>query len=75
MDDRTFYQTVLGLTDPWQVESVELRPGDKEVWVRVGPRPGAALHCPECKAESSGYDRAEERRWRHLDTSSTARSW
>lgn len=68
MDDRTFYQTVLGLTDPWEVEAVELRPGDQEVWIRVGPRPGAVLHCPECKAGSPGYDRVEERRWRHLDT-------
>lgn len=68
MDDRTFYQTVLGLTDPWQVESVDLRPEDEEVWVRVGPRPDAVLHCPDCKAPSPGYDRAEERRWRHLDT-------
>lgn len=68
MDDRTFYQTVLGLTEPWQVESVELRSTDQEVWVRVGPRPGATLHCPECKELAPGYDRAEERRWRHLDT-------
>jgi transposase len=68
VDDRTFYQTVLGLPEPWVVESVELRPGNEEVWIRVGPRPGAALLCPECGAESPGYDRAEERRWRHLNT-------
>ena len=68
MDDRTFYQTVLGLPDPWVVESVELRPREEEVWVRVGPRSKAALQCPKCGQEAPGYDRAEERRWRHLDT-------
>lgn len=68
MDDRTFYQTVLGLPEPWIVESVELRPRDQEVLVCVGPRASAALRCPECATESPGYDRAEERRWRHLDT-------
>ena len=68
MDDRSFYQTVLGLAEPWVVESVELLPADEEVWVRVELRPGAALRCPECGSESTRYDRAEERRWRHLDT-------
>lgn len=68
MDDRTFYQTVLGLSDPWVVESVDLRPENQEVWIQVGPRPGAPLVCPECQADAPGYDRAEERRWRHLDT-------
>ncbi len=68
MDDRGFYQTVLGLREPWVVESVELRPEREEVRVRVGARAGARLTCPECGRESPGYDLAEERRWRHLDT-------
>lgn len=68
MDDRAFYQTVLGLAEPWAVEAVELRLAEHEVWVRVGPRSGARLPCPECGKEAPGYDRAEERRWRHLDT-------
>ena len=68
MDDRSFYQRVLGLPEPWVVESVELHPDSSEVWVRVGPRAGAALQCPECGSDSAGYDRTEERRWRHLDT-------
>lgn len=68
MDDRSFYQTVLGLTEPWVVEGVELRQPEQEVWVRVGPRPGAVLKCPDCSAACVGYDRAAERRWRHLDT-------
>lgn len=68
MDDRSFYQTVLGLPEPWVVQGVELRPADREVWVRVGPRENAALKCPECGKPAPGYDHAAERRWRHLDT-------
>ena len=68
MDDRSFYQTVLGLADPWVVEQVELRPAEHEVVVRVGVAPGAELRCPECGEVSAGYDRSDERRWRHLDT-------
>lgn len=68
MDDRTFYQTVLGLPEPWVVESVELRAREEEVRVRVAPRTGAVMKCTECGAVSPGYDRADERSWRHLDT-------
>lgn len=68
MDDRTFYQTVLALPEPWVVESVEVHSREGEVWVRVGPRQGITLLCPDCGAEAPGYDRAQERRWRHLDT-------
>lgn len=68
MDDRLFYQTILGLAEPWIVESVDLQAKQQVVWVRVAPREGAALRCPECGREVPGYDRSEERRWRHLDT-------
>jgi transposase len=68
MDDRSFYQTLLGLADPWVVEQVELCAADHEVLVRVGVGAGAALRCPECGEVSAGYDRSDERRWRHLDT-------
>jgi transposase len=68
MDDRSFYQTVLGLADPWVVEQVEVKAADQEVLVRVGVAHGAQLRCPECGEVSAGYDRSDERRWRHLDT-------
>src|SRR5687767_7292185 len=58
----------MGLPEPWSVESVQVRLTEQEVWVRVGPRSDATLRCPECERECPGYDRAEERRWRHLDT-------
>ncbi len=68
MDDKTLYQTILGLAEPWQVVGVELRPKEQEVWVRVDAASGAVLRCPECEQPAPRYDQAEERRWRHLDT-------
>jgi hypothetical protein len=36
--------------------------------VHVDVAPEAGLMCPECSQSVAGYDRAEERSWRHLDT-------
>lgn len=68
MDDRSFYQTVLGLSEPWVVEAVDLLPEEREVRVRVAARTDTRMSCPECGAEGPRYDLAEERGWRHLDT-------
>jgi len=66
MDDRKLYTTILGLKEPWYVEGVEI--GQGEVRVRLDRRGGGRLECPECSRVVPGYDRAPERRWRHLDT-------
>jgi transposase len=66
MDDRALYTTILGLEEPWYVEAVEI--GQGEVRVRLDRRGGGRLECPECSRVVPGYDRAPERRWRHLDT-------
>lgn len=68
MDDRTLYQTVLGLEAPWRVAAVRVETEAEEIVVRVEREGTEALRCPECGREAPGYDRAEERRWRHLDT-------
>ncbi len=68
MEDRALYETILGLTAPWYVSRVEVRPKEEEVWVWVEPSADTEFLCPECGAASTGYDRSEERRWRHLDT-------
>jgi transposase len=67
MDDRTLYQTILGLQTPWEVERIELRTEPQEVDVWVGAVPGTTFTCPKCGQASSIYDHVE-RRWRHLDT-------
>lgn len=68
MDDRTLYETILGLEEPWYVEDVEVAGADEEVRVRVDLRGEAELRCPKCSEVAPRYDRARERRWRHLDT-------
>jgi transposase len=68
MDDRRLYQTILGLAEPWYVADVEVLTQAEEIRVHVAWREGAAAVCPDCGAPAPGYDRAEERRWRHLDT-------
>lgn len=68
MDDRALYEAILGLQAPWSVARVELRTADEEVWVWVEPPGDSEFLCPECGALCPGYDRSEERRWRHLDT-------
>lgn len=67
MDDRALYATILGLSDPWDVERVELRPEEKAVHIWVGERAGTRFVCPECGEAAPIYDHVE-RQWRHLDT-------
>ena len=67
MEDRALYQAILGLSEPWTVERVELREANQSVEVWVEARSGTTFTCPECGERAPIYDRAE-RRWRHLDT-------
>ena len=67
MRDRDLYATILGITKPWEVLSVELIPADKTVEVMVAYRTDAGVPCPECGQAGPRYD-AKPRRWRHLDT-------
>lgn len=67
MEDRALYQTILGLSEPWAVERVELREAEQAVHVFVEAAGGTAFTCPDCGAMAPVYDHAE-RRWRHLDT-------
>ena len=60
------YQSLLGLSPPWQVSEVVVRHETEEVEVVVewrGERPA----CPECGAAGQRHD-GRRRRWRHLDT-------
>jgi transposase len=69
MTDNDLYQQILGLSSPWRVTRVELLLDANEVLVHVvhdaslGP-----AQCPICHSGCPGYDTADKRRWRHLDT-------
>ena len=66
MKDFELYQQILGLVEPWRVESVTLKAHEREIEVRVG---FADTHwgCPQCQQRMQIHD-YEERRWRHLDS-------
>lgn len=67
MEDRTLYQAILGLAEPWVVERVELCEAEHAVHVFVEAAAGTTFTCPDCGAPGPVYDHAE-RHWRHLDT-------
>ena len=66
MKDIQLYQQILGLEEPWRVESVSLKLTEREIEVRVGFAE-TIWGCPQCsqRMHIHGY---EERRWRHLDS-------
>lgn len=68
MQDRDLYAKILGITDPWRVERVDLRLEIGEVHIFLGHDPDLRWNCPECGTECGLYDHQPERQWRHLDT-------
>jgi transposase len=66
MKDFQLYQQILGLVEPWVVESVTLKPKEQEIEVRVGFA-DTLWGCPQCQKRMEIHD-YEERRWRHLDS-------
>lgn len=66
MNDRKLYEQILGISDPWHVERVDLRLDAGEVLIFVEGTSAAEV-CPECGRRCPRQD-SSERRWRHLDT-------
>lgn len=68
MSDTEHFSRLLGLSEPWFVERVDLllHQGRIDLW--VSHRSDARLECPECGSHSPTYDHVPERVWRHLDT-------
>ena len=67
MQDTKLFETIPGITAPWHIACVELKPADQRVdlWLEHEP---TRWSCPECDMALSGFDHSEERTWRHLDT-------
>ena len=55
MFDTDLYARILGVEQPWQLRSVELRLDDGEVEVLVDYGGEGRLSCPECGAASSRW--------------------
>jgi transposase len=66
LKDIQLYQQILGLIAPWQVESVALKPKEREIEVRV-TFAETLWACPQCEQRMEIHD-YDERRWRHLDS-------
>lgn len=67
MQDTTLFETILGITVPWRVARVELKPDERRVdlWLE---HDATRWPCPDCGELMAGFDHAEPRTWRHLDT-------
>jgi transposase len=68
IQDRQLYEQILGITDPWFVERVELKLEQGEVHVFLNHPVGIQWPCPECGTLCNLYDHQPTRAWRHLDT-------
>lgn len=67
MQDTKLFETILGLRAPWHIARVELNTNEQRVdlWLDHDP---TRWPCPECGELLPGFDHAEARIWRHLDT-------
>jgi transposase len=68
MDSKELYRVLLGLSEPWTIERVELDMARQEVSVFVTHSPKTRFRCPRCERELAVFDHLAERRWRHLDS-------
>jgi len=67
MKDTEFYKHILGVNEPWEVQSVDLKVETKSVDIVIGYGEGTLWGCPESGQRLPCHDHVE-RRWRHLDT-------
>jgi transposase len=65
--DVLLFQAALGLSDPWQVTSVEFDAERKRLDLRVDFAKGARFPCPECGRSGLKVHDTEEKTWRHRD--------
>jgi len=65
--DLALFNAALGLTEPWQVTSVEFDPATKRLDLRIDFPRGATFCCPECDVAGLKARDTEEKTWRHLD--------
>jgi len=62
------YGRILGISDPWRVERVDLQLQQGEVHVYLTHDDKPEWPCADCGASCPLYDHQAERQWRHLDT-------
>jgi transposase len=60
MESVELYRQLLGLSEPWTVERVDLDVAKGRVEVYVGHAPAQRFACPECGQELAVYDHLGE---------------
>lgn len=65
MDTTEFYETILSISDPWEVEGTQTYASKGYVDVRLSH--SEIYTCPQCAHLCTRHD-SKERRWRHLDS-------
>jgi transposase len=65
--DLRLFKAALGLSEPWQVASVEFDAAAKRLDLRIDFAKGARFACPQCAREDCAVHDTEEKTWRHLD--------
>ena len=65
--DLLLFQAALGLSEPWQVTSVEFDAEAARLDLRVDFPKGSTFCCPECGRAGLKARDTEEKTWRHLD--------
>jgi len=68
MNEKLFFQAILGLKAPWFVERVELKSSENRVDIWLNHEAGIQVACPECGEFHGLYDHGEERIFHHLRT-------
>jgi transposase len=66
MNDTSLYQQILGLKEPWHVESVALKKAEGIIEIQVVCKE-ELWACPECGRRMHKHD-TQKRTWRHLDS-------
>lgn len=67
-DLRLHYQVLLGLEEPWRVETVQMELAASQVEIALEHPGEQPLVCPKCGGKMTRHDDGSERTWRHLDT-------
>jgi len=67
LQDTKLFETILGITAPWHIARADLKTDEQRVDLWLAHEP-TRWPCPDCDVELAGFDQAEERTWRHLDT-------
>lgn len=67
MDVSEHYALLLGISSPWEINSVDLQVAQHRVDIVI-EYTGEVGPCPECGKNCPRYDLRKSRTWRHLDT-------